>query len=104
MLSKEDFNALIETIKTSLDETSGAKISEDLLKVIGTYGEAIDKIDEIAKDIEKLKSDNADLLEVNGKLFKKIGFDEKPEEKSPVVEEDEEIKLEDVVDEKGELK
>ena len=63
------------------------------------------KIDEIAKDIEKLKTDNADLLEVNGKLFKKIGFDEKPEEKSPVVDDDNvEIKLEDVVDEKGELK
>ena len=54
--------------------------------------------------MKKLEEDNAELLKVNGKLFQKIGFDkEEEEEVEEKVEDVEEVKIEDVIDEKGEL-
>lgn len=104
MLTKEEFNDLINTIKSNLDETVGALISEDLLKLIANYTSAIDKIDEINNDLSKLKDENSELLNVNNQLFKRIGFDEKPEEKKPLEEKiDDEIKIDEVVNEKGEI-
>ena len=75
MLTKEEFNDLITTIKSNLDESVGALISEDLLKLIANYASAIDKIDEINNDLSKLKDENSELLNVNNQLFKRIRFD-----------------------------
>ena len=107
MLSKEEFEKLINTIKDGLDETASALISEDLLNVVANYNEAVDGTEEIKAENEKLKADKDELLKVNGRLFQKIGFEKEDEgEQTPEEKDDdvEEIKIEDVIDEKGEIK
>ena len=106
MLSKEEFEQLINKIKEGLDETQSALISEDLLAIVSNYNNAVDSIEEMKTENEKLKSDKEELLKVNGKLFQKIGFekDEEEPEAEGTKKEVEEIKIEDIIDEKGDLK
>lgn len=107
MLSKEDFEKLVNKIKDGLDETTSALISEDLLSVISNYNMAVDSIEETKAENEKLKADKDELLKVNGRLFQKIGFDKEDAEddgkKEEKEDDKEEIKIEDVIDEKGEI-
>lgn len=107
MLSKEDFEKLVNKIKDGLDETTSALISEDLLSVISNYNMAVDSIEETKTENEKLKADKDELLKVNGRLFQKIGFDKEDAEddgkKEEKEDDKEEIKIEDVIDEKGEI-
>ena len=104
MLTKEDFEKLISSIKEKLDETMQALVSEDLLGVLASYSNALDKIAELDEKVGKLESDKEELLKVNGSLFQKIGF-EKEEEKveEENVDDGEKLEIEDVIDEKGEL-
>ena len=103
MLKKEEYETLINKIKGNIDDTQGALISEDLLSVVSNYNSALDEIDKINKENETLKKDKDELLKVNGKLFQKIGF-EKEEEKPTLVEDKQsEIKIEDIINDKGEL-
>lgn len=105
MLSKEEFEQLINKIKEGLDETQSALISEDLLAIVSNYNNAVDSIEEMKTENDKLKSDKEELLKVNGKLFQKIGFEKDEEEPSTEENEEvEEIKIEDIIDEKGDLK
>lgn len=104
MLTKEEFESLINSIKEKLDETTQALVSEDLLGVLSSYSNAVDEITSLGEKLSKMENDNAELLKVNGKLFQKIGFEK--EEETPLEEEEkeeEEISIEEVVDEKGEL-
>lgn len=107
MLSKEDFEKLVNKIKDGLDETTSALISEDLLSVISNYNMAVDTVEETKTENEKLKADKDELLKVNGRLFQKIGFDKEDAEddgkKEEKEDDKEEIKIEDVIDEKGEI-
>lgn len=106
MLSKEDFEKLVNKIKDGLDETTSALISEDLLSVISNYNMAVDTVEETKTENEKLKADKDELLKVNGRLFQKIGFDKEDAEEDDKKEKEddkEEIKIEDVIDEKGEI-
>lgn len=106
MLTKEDFEKLISSIKEKLDETMQALLSEDLLGVLASYNNAIDKIAELDEKVVKLEGDKEELLKVNGSLFQKIGFDkEEVEEKVEMenVDDGEKLEIEDVIDEKGEL-
>lgn len=103
MLKKEEYETLINKIKGNIDDTQGALISEDLLSVVSNYNSALDEIDKINKENETLKKDKDELLKVNGKLFQKIGF-EKEEEKPTLTQgEQSEIKIEDIINDKGEL-
>lgn len=105
MLTKEEFESLISSIKEKLDETTQALVSEDLLGVLSSYSNAVDEITSLGEKLTKMEADNAELLKVNGKLFQKIGFEN--EEQEEVLPEDEvkeeEISIEEIVDEKGEL-
>lgn len=105
MLTKEEFENLISSIKEKLDETTQALVSEDLLGVLSSYSNAVDEIASLGEKLTKMEADNAELLKVNGKLFQKIGFEN--EEEQEVLPEDEvkekEISIEEIVDEKGEL-
>lgn len=53
MMSFEDFESLINKIKDSLDETTSALLSEDLLSIVSNYKIGLDKIEEVSKDLEK---------------------------------------------------
>lgn len=106
MLSKEEFESLINIIKEKLDETTQALVSEDLLGVLASYSNAVDEIASLGEKLSKMESDNAELLKVNGKLFQKIGFEKEEEEPQEILPEEEaveEMSIEEVVDEKGEL-
>lgn len=104
MMTKEDFEKLINSIKEKLDETTQALLSEDLLGVLSNYNMAIDEIANLDEKISKLETDKEDLLKVNGRLFQKIGFDKEEEKKEEENDDDaEELKIEDVIDEKGDL-
>ena len=105
MFSIDELKVLIDKIKEGLDETQSALISEDLLSIISNYQLALDKIAEVEEKIESLTKDNEELLKVNGRLFQKIGFEEDIKDESAELpsEENEEITVEDVIDEKGEI-
>lgn len=103
MLNKEDFKNLITSIKEKLDDTTQALVSEELLNILTNYNLAIDEIDSKTQSITDLTKDNEELLKVNGKLFQKIGFEKNETETEDPKSEDEEIKLEEIINEKGEM-
>ena len=103
MLKKEEYETLINKIKGNIDDTQGALISEDLLSVVSNYNSALDEIDKINKENETLKKDKDELLKVNGKLFQKIGFEKEEEKPTLPQEEQAKIKIEDIINDKGEL-
>ena len=104
MISKEEFEKLINNLRDKLDETTVALVSEEILATISAYNNGFDEYEKSVEEVEKLKSEKEELLKVNGKLYQRIGFDR--EEKDDNIEDkkdEEEIKIEDVIDEKGEL-
>ena len=104
MISKEEFETLINNLRDKLDETSVALVSEEILATISAYNNGYDEYSKSIEEVEKLKGEKEELLKVNGKLYQRIGFDR--EEKEDNIEDgkdEEEIKIEDVIDEKGEL-
>ena len=106
MMSYEELETLVNEIKGKLDETTGALISEDLLNIVSNYKLGIDEVSKLTEEVDKLKSEKDELLKVNGRLFQKVGFDkeiEKKEEEKTSDDGSEELKVEDVIDEKGEL-
>ena len=105
MLSKEEFEKLINNLRDKLDETTGALVSEEILATISAYNNGFDEYTKSIEEVEKLKGEKEDLLKVNGKLYQRIGFDKEEEKEDNKIddEEKEEIKIEDVIDEKGEL-
>lgn len=106
MLSKEEFEKLINNLRDKLDETTVALVSEEILATISAYNNGFDEYTKSIEEVEKLKSEKEELLKVNGKLYQRIGFDREDEKNDDKFEDDkdeEEIKIEDVIDEKGEL-
>ena len=104
MLSKEEFEKLINNLRDKLDDTTVALVSEEILATISAYNNGFDEYEKSTEEVEKLKGEKEELLKVNGKLYQRIGFDR--EEKNDNIEDkkdEEEIKIEDVIDEKGEL-
>lgn len=105
MISKEEFEKLINNLKEKLDDTTSALVSEELLAILSSFNTGFDDYEKMGQDMEKLKKDNDELLKVNGRLYQKIGFD-KPVENEEVEDNKEDegsIQIEDVIDEKGEI-
>lgn len=103
MMNREEFESVINNVKNSIDDTTGAMISEDLLKLVSSYQNALTDIEQKSAKVEELTKAKEDLLKVNGRLFQEIGFDKKEEEKPEEKEEVIDISLEDVINERGEL-
>lgn len=106
MISKEDFEKLIDNLREKLDETTVALVSEEILATISAYNNGFDEYEKSVEEVEKLKGEKEELLKVNGKLYQRIGFDredEKNDDKFDDEKDEEEIKIEDVIDEKGDL-
>ncbi len=105
MISKEEFEELINNLRGKLDETTLALVSEEILATLSAFNNAYDEYSKTVEEVEKLKGEKEELLKVNGKLYQRIGFEseeEKEEEKDDNVEE-EKLEIEDVIDEKGDL-
>ena len=104
MISKEEFETLINNLRDKLDETTVALVSEEILATISAYNNGFDEYTKSVEEVEKLKGEKEELLKVNGKLYQRIGFDkEEKEDNIEDVKDEEEIKIEDVIDEKGDL-
>lgn len=105
MVNIDELKVLVDSIKEKLDETQGALVSEDLLSIVSNYQLLFDELSTIKEEVDKLKADNEELLKVNGRLFQKIGFDEDIKDESEELSEnvEEEIAVEEVIDEKGEI-
>ena len=102
-MTKEEFESLINSIKEKINETDSALISEDLLGVIASYTTLIDELESVKAERDSLASEKEELLKVNGKLFQKVGFEKEEVVEDVVPEEEEEIKIEDIIDEKGDM-
>ena len=104
MISKEEFETLINNLRDKLDETTVALVSEEILATISAYNNGFDEYEKTVEEVEKLKGEKEELLKVNGKLYQRIGFDrEEKEDNIEDIKDEEEIKIEDVIDEKGDL-
>lgn len=104
MISKEEFEKLINNLRDKLDETTVALVSEEILATISAYNNGFDEYTKSVEEVEKLKGEKEELLKVNGKLYQRIGFDrEEKEDNIEDIKDEEEIKIEDVIDEKGDL-
>ena len=105
MISKEEFEKLINNLRDKLDETTVALVSEEILATISAYNNGFDEYEKSVEEVEKLKGEKEELLKVNGKLYQRIGFDreEKEDNIEDIKDEEEETKIEDVIDERGEL-
>lgn len=111
-MTREEFKSLVDGIKEKLDETSGALLSEDLIAILSAFNAKTEEVEKLAEENTKLKTDNEEILKVNGQLFQKVGSIPKEkniEEKiidddKEEVKEEEKITIEDVIDEKGDLK
>lgn len=106
MANIEELKVLVDSIKEKLDESQSALLSEDLLSIVSNYQLLFDELTKVNEDIAKLKSENEELLKVNGRLFQKIGFDEDIKDESAELNEpaeEEEITVEEVINEKGEI-
>ena len=105
MITKEEFEALVDALREKLDETTVALISDELLNLKSVYVTAYDEYESIKDEANKLKDEKEELLKVNGKLYQRIGFDKVEDEKQDDVgeTEEEELTVEDVINEKGEM-
>ena len=103
MINFEEFENLINDIKSSLDDTTSALLSEKLLNVVSNYKIGVDKIEEMTKDLEKIKKEKDELLKVNGKLFQQIGFDKVEDEELKEDSKNDEIDINEIINEKGEI-
>lgn len=102
MITREELETLINKIKESMGETASALASEDLLTIVSNYTAALDEITSLNEKLNSALADKEELLKANGKLFQKIGFDE-PKKEGPKEDGEEEIKIEDIIDEKGDF-
>ena len=106
MLNKDEFESLMNALREKLDETTVALVSDELLNIVSVYTTAYDEYEGMKEEVEKLKGEKDELLKVNGKLYQRIGFDKVEEEKQDNIEDEkdeEEIKIEDVINEKGDM-
>lgn len=103
MISREEFETLVNGLKSKVDETTGALLSEDLLQIIANYTLAIDEINKLNESVTKLNGEKEQLLMVNGKLYQQIGFDDKSDTNETGNESEEEISIDDIINEEGEL-
>lgn len=110
-MTREEFKSLVDGIKEKLDETSGALLAEDLIAVLSAFNAKTEEVEKLFEENTKLKTDNEEILKVNGQLFQKVGSipsEKNTEEKiiddgKEEVKEEEKITIEDVINEKGDL-
>lgn len=97
---------LVSALYDKLDETQRALVSEELIAIKGAFRNQETELLERQEAINKLKSENDEILKVNGRLFQQVGFN-KPEEQVMSIpnqkQEEPKIDLASVIDEKGNI-
>lgn len=108
-MTREEHTAKIRLIQEKIKDMDDGSITEELANLSDDYGTTLGIIDTMTLENTKLKNDNENLRDTNMRLFLKVGDkvmkDNQPTEegeKEPTS--DEVVKIEDLFDEKGELK
>jgi hypothetical protein len=102
-MTRDEHKAIIDNIRDTAGEQAGALISDSLLTLLSDYASMITTGEDQAIKIAGLEKDNMDLILANGKLFQRIGTEEKPIDETPAEAEEKEISIEEIVNEKGEM-
>ena len=104
----DNFNKTIDAIKQKVGDEASALISDELLSLITEHKSTTEQNENDKKTIESLKSEKEELVNSNAKLFRRLGA----EDKEPMTfgnvqdntkKEPEEIKIGDIINEKGEF-
>lgn len=104
----DKFNETIDHIKEKVGEENSALISDELISLMTEHKSLTEQNSEKTQQIETLKSEKDDLVNANAKLFRRLGFEDEqkttfstPNQAEP--KESEEIKIGDIINEKGDL-
>lgn len=105
----DKFNETIDHIKEKVGEENSALISDELISLMTEHKSLTEQDNEKAKQIETLKSEKDDLVNANAKLFRRLGFED--EQKTTYTNpndteqntECEEIKIGDIINDKGDI-
>lgn len=107
-MTREEHTALIRAIQEKIKDMDDGSITEDLANLSDDYGTTLGVIDTLTLENTKLKADNENLRDTNMRLFLKVGektLEGVEKEENPEGEEKmEKVEIEELFDEKGELK
>lgn len=105
MLTYEDFETLVNSIRDGLDDVARANASENFITVLSNYKMALDDINSKLEEINKLTGEKEELLLVNGKLYQKVGMDlvEEDDDTNDSNTDEEVVSIEEIIDEKGDF-
>lgn len=100
-----ELETLMSDMRNKLTDESQALISTDALNILSKLRSLVDELDETKAKVEKLEADKTELLKTNGELFRKIGeqIASKDEDESDDETSEDEVKIEDIIDEKGNI-
>lgn len=104
----DKFNDTISHIKEKVGEENSALISDELISLMTEHKALTEQNNEQTEQINTLKSEKDDLVNVNAKLFRRLGFEDKEEMtfKGNTTEqstESKEIQLGDIINSKGDI-
>lgn len=105
----DKFNETIDHIKEKVGEENSALISDELISLMTEHKSLTEQDNDKARQIETLKSEKDDLVNANAKLFRRLGFEDEQkttyhtEQDGKQKTESEEIKIGDIINEKGDL-
>lgn len=96
-MKNQDYENIINGIRTKVGDEMSALIADDLTTLISDNSNMNSQIENKDKEIDKLKSDKENLIKANGNLFQQITMGEEKNEK----EEPEEFSFYDMFDDNG---
>ena len=105
-MKKEDFDKIFDEIRVVIGDESSALISDKILDIMTGIEAIIIASEDLTKNVSELDEKNKNLIKANADLFSKVGKSEVKKTESEIEtdeDEDEEIKLEDIINEKGEV-
>lgn len=109
-MTREEHTAKIRVIQEKIKDVDDGSITEELANLSDDYGTTLGIIDTMTLENTKLKNDNENLRDTNMRLFLKVGDkvmqDKKPtdENNTDTTNVEDVVKIEDLFNEKGELK
>lgn len=104
-MTREEHTKLIRDIQKQLGDKDDGTITTMLADLSDDYGTMLSQIDTINLENTKYKADNENLRDTNMRLFLRVGeAQKKPSDEGKIEEEQPTIKIEDLFNEKGELK
>ena len=104
----DKFNETINHIKEKVGEENSALISDELISLMTEHKSLTDQANEQTEQINTLKTEKDDLVNVNAKLFRRLGFEDKEEvtfnhSNNEQQSESTEIKIGDIINNKGDI-